>query len=143
MAGFKKFEEIKAWQKARTATKVVYQIATDGKFAKDFSLRDQIRRSCVSIMANIAEGQGRGGAAGGARNPRIEGAKEGNTEGGGRGEGVILDLADIGGGDDGEDQAPLEVPAEAAPRGLDYLQVQTDIGLGDAQQNHGSGRPGL
>jgi len=59
MAGFKKFEEIKAWQKARKATKQVYEITTDGKFAKDFGLRDQIRRAAVSVMANIAEGQGR------------------------------------------------------------------------------------
>lgn len=59
MAGFKKFEEIKAWQKAREVTKKVYEITSDGKFIKDFSLRDQIRRSSVSIMANIAEGQGR------------------------------------------------------------------------------------
>ena len=59
MAGFKKFEEIQAWQKARVATKRVYEITSDGKFSKDFGLRDQIRRSAVSIMANIAEGQGR------------------------------------------------------------------------------------
>jgi four helix bundle protein len=59
MAGFKKFEEIQAWQKARAATTRVYQITSDGKFARDFGLRDQIRRAAVSIMANIAEGQGR------------------------------------------------------------------------------------
>ncbi len=59
MAGFKKFEEIQAWQKARIATKRVYEVTSDGKFAKDFGLRDQIRRSSVSVMANIAEGQGR------------------------------------------------------------------------------------
>lgn len=59
MPGFKKFEEILAWQKARAATKRVYEVTNDGKFAKDFGLRDQTRRSCVSIMANIAEGQGR------------------------------------------------------------------------------------
>ena len=59
MAGFKKFEEIKAWQKARIATKKVYEITSNERFVKDFGLRDQIRRSCVSIMANIAEGQGR------------------------------------------------------------------------------------
>lgn len=40
MAGFKKFEEIKAWQKAREVTKKVYEITSDGKFIKDFSLRD-------------------------------------------------------------------------------------------------------
>ncbi|SRR5215204_4411316 len=59
MAGFKKFEEIQAWQKARKATRRVYEITSDGKFAKDFGLRDQIRRASISIMANIAEGQGR------------------------------------------------------------------------------------
>ena len=59
MAGFRRFEEIQAWQKARTAAGFVYQITADGQFAKDFGLRDQIRRSCSSIMANIAEGQGR------------------------------------------------------------------------------------
>lgn len=59
MAGFKKFEEIQAWQKARKATKRVYEITSSGKFAKDFGLRDQISRASVSVMANIAEGQGR------------------------------------------------------------------------------------
>jgi four helix bundle protein len=59
MAGFKKLEEIQAWQKARRVTKRVYEITTDAKFARDFSLRDQVRRASVSIMANIAEGQGR------------------------------------------------------------------------------------
>lgn len=59
MAGFKRFEEIQAWQKARKATKLIYEITSDGGLAKDFGLRDQIRRASVSIMANIAEGQGR------------------------------------------------------------------------------------
>lgn len=48
-----------AWQKARKASKRVYEITMDGNFAKDYGLRDQIRRSAVSVMANIAEGQGR------------------------------------------------------------------------------------
>ena len=59
MATFKKFEEIIAWQKARTVTRLVYEMTSDGRFARDFGLRDQIRRACVSIMANIAEGHGR------------------------------------------------------------------------------------
>ncbi len=59
MAAFKRFEEILAWQKARTITSEIYKATSDGAFSKDFGLRDQIRRSAVSIMANIAEGYGR------------------------------------------------------------------------------------
>jgi len=59
MATFQKFEEINAWQKARILTRQVYQITSEGLFSGDYSLRDQIRRASVSIMANIAEGFGR------------------------------------------------------------------------------------
>jgi four helix bundle protein len=59
MATFKKFEEILAWQKARKVTAKVYQVSSEGEFARDFGLRDQMRRAAVSIMANIAEGPGR------------------------------------------------------------------------------------
>jgi four helix bundle protein len=56
MPTFKRFEDIMAWQKARQVTNTVYNVTKNGEFAKDFSLRDQIRRASVSIMANIAEG---------------------------------------------------------------------------------------
>ena len=56
MPTFKRFEDILAWQKAREVTKLVYAVTKTGLFARDFGLRDQIRRSSVSIMANIAEG---------------------------------------------------------------------------------------
>jgi len=59
VAGFQRFEDIKAWQKARELTKEIYLTTSDNLFAKDFGLRDQIRRASVSIMANIAEGFGR------------------------------------------------------------------------------------
>ena len=59
MATFNRFEDILAWQKARFITDRVYTVSNKGAFAKDFGLRDQIRRSSVSIMANIAEGFGR------------------------------------------------------------------------------------
>jgi four helix bundle protein len=59
MPTFKKFEDIQAWQKARKATKKVYQATSQNRFARDFGLRDQIQRASVSIMANIAEGFGR------------------------------------------------------------------------------------
>ena len=59
MAKFKKFEEIKAWKKARDVTLTIYRRTSRNEFGKDFGLRDQIRRASVSIMANIAEGHGR------------------------------------------------------------------------------------
>src|SRR5712692_2254998 len=61
MATFKKFEEIEAWKKARELTKRIYALSRTGAFARDFSLRDQIRRASVSIMSNIAEGYDRSG----------------------------------------------------------------------------------
>ncbi len=59
MATFNEFEDIQAWQKVRILVKRIYQITDEGDFSKDFDLRSQIRRSSVSVVANIAEGQGR------------------------------------------------------------------------------------
>ena len=61
MAKIENFEDIEAWQKARELTKQIYALSNDGQFARDFGLRDQIRRASVSIMSNIAEGFERGG----------------------------------------------------------------------------------
>ena len=61
MATFKKFEEIECWKKARELTRRVYEVSGKGSFAKDFGLKDQIRRASVSIMSNIAEGHDRSG----------------------------------------------------------------------------------
>src|ERR1043165_3427110 len=55
------FEEIASWQKARELTKLIYQHSKRGEFARDFGLRDQIRRASIPIMSNIAEGFERGG----------------------------------------------------------------------------------
>lgn len=61
MAKIERFEDIEAWQLAREATKLIYQISSLGDFARDYPLRDQIRRSSVSVMSNIAEGFERDG----------------------------------------------------------------------------------
>jgi len=61
MAKIEKFEDIEAWKKARELSKAIYALTGDGAFARDFGLRDQIRRAAVSIMSNIAEGFERGG----------------------------------------------------------------------------------
>jgi four helix bundle protein len=50
------FEEIQAWQTARELTRMIYALSGGGAFARDFGLRDQIRRAAVSVMSNIAEG---------------------------------------------------------------------------------------
>ena len=61
MATFKTFEQIDAWQKSRELTREIYRVTRERDFARDFGLRDQIRRASVSIMSNIAEGFERSG----------------------------------------------------------------------------------
>ncbi|MBC8029653.1 MAG: four helix bundle protein [Pyrinomonadaceae bacterium] len=61
MATFKNFEQIDVWQKSRELTKQVYSLTAKGDFAKDYGLKDQIRRASVSVMSNIAEGFERSG----------------------------------------------------------------------------------
>ncbi|MCE9646825.1 MAG: four helix bundle protein [Chloroflexi bacterium] len=56
MATITRFEDIEAWQTARELTRMIYSITDEGRIARDFGLRDQIRRAVVSIMSNIAEG---------------------------------------------------------------------------------------
>ena len=56
MANFKRFEDIQAWQKARQITSKIYKATAKDDFAKDYGLKDQIRRASISIMSNIAEG---------------------------------------------------------------------------------------
>lgn len=57
----KYFEDLEIWKSARELTNRIYKITSDGKFLKDYGLRDQIRRAAVSAMSNIAEGYERGG----------------------------------------------------------------------------------
>lgn len=59
MAGIKRFEEIRAWQKARELVRQIYLACGVAPFSRDFGLRDQICRAAVSTMSNVAEGFGR------------------------------------------------------------------------------------
>jgi four helix bundle protein len=61
MATISSFENIESWKKARLFANEIYKITGRGPFARDFGLRDQIRRAAVSIVSNIAEGFERGG----------------------------------------------------------------------------------
>ena len=51
-----KFKELKVWQRGKDLAVSIYKTTGGGPFAKDFGLRDQIRRAAVSIASNIAEG---------------------------------------------------------------------------------------
>jgi four helix bundle protein len=52
-----RFEEIKAWQEARSLAKMIYKATkADRSFNRDYRLRDQITSAAVSIMSNISEG---------------------------------------------------------------------------------------
>jgi four helix bundle protein len=50
------FEELKVWQKAVDLAVKVYEITKKDPFNTDRGLKDQMRRSSVSISSNIAEG---------------------------------------------------------------------------------------
>lgn len=60
MKELRNFKDLIAWQKARVLTAKIYSITSKEFFAKDYGLKDQIRRAFVSIMSNIAEGFERG-----------------------------------------------------------------------------------
>jgi four helix bundle protein len=55
----KNYEELQIWQEGCRLAVDIYQLTTKEPFTKDFGLRDQIRRSAVSIPSNIAEGKER------------------------------------------------------------------------------------
>jgi four helix bundle protein len=59
----KSFRELKAWQKAHELTLAVYRLTAAFPREELYGLTSQIRRSCASIPANLAEGCGRNGDA--------------------------------------------------------------------------------
>jgi four helix bundle protein len=62
LAVAKRFEDLEVWQLARDLTRIVYKVSSGGRLAKDFGLRDQLRKASVSVMSNLAEGFERGGS---------------------------------------------------------------------------------
>jgi len=55
----KGFKELLVWQKASDLAVLIYKTTNENEFKKDFGLRDQVRRSAVSVPSNIAEGDER------------------------------------------------------------------------------------
>jgi four helix bundle protein len=62
-SGVQDFRELKVWQKARELTLAVYEVTRSFSRDEQFGLTSQVRRSCSSIAANLAEGCGRNGDA--------------------------------------------------------------------------------
>jgi four helix bundle protein len=57
----KDFRNLKVWEKAHRLTLQMYKLTTGFPREELFGLTSQIRRCCVSIGANIAEGCGKRG----------------------------------------------------------------------------------
>jgi len=53
------FRKLVVWQRSKALAVAVYRLTDNPQMARDFSLRDQMRRSVVSVCSNIAEGDAR------------------------------------------------------------------------------------
>jgi four helix bundle protein len=51
-----RFEEIRAWQEARVLAAQIHDLTASPRFRASLALKDQLERSTISVMANIAEG---------------------------------------------------------------------------------------
>ena len=56
----KDFRDLQVWHKAHQATLEVYRLTSKFRDSERYGLTSQLRRSCSSMGANIAEGCGRG-----------------------------------------------------------------------------------
>ncbi|MCW5873336.1 MAG: four helix bundle protein [Anaerolineales bacterium] len=56
MATVNQFQDLRVWQSARELVNQIYVQTNKPPFAKDFALRDQIRKAAISVSSNIAEG---------------------------------------------------------------------------------------
>ncbi len=53
------FEKLEVWKLSRKLNKNIYQISSQFPDSERFGLISQIRRACVSVSSNIAEGSSR------------------------------------------------------------------------------------
>lgn len=56
---YRKFYDLDVWKEAKDITLEVYKILESWKIQRDFGLKDQMKRSAISISSNIAEWCGR------------------------------------------------------------------------------------
>ena len=53
------FKDLNVWKESMDLAVYIYNITNQGDFKKDYGLRDQVRRSAVSVPSNLAEGDER------------------------------------------------------------------------------------
>lgn len=58
---YKSFTNLPIWTQSIQFAEDIYHLTNKGSFSKDYNLKDQIRRSSISISSNIAEGFERNG----------------------------------------------------------------------------------
>lgn len=61
MGKFQRFTELEVWKYSKTLASDIYRKTSEGPFNRDWSLREQMRKTAVSVPSNIAEGFERGG----------------------------------------------------------------------------------
>jgi four helix bundle protein len=54
------FKDLKAWQRSMDLAEAIYEVTASFPKEERFALVDQMRRSAISVISNIAEGYGRG-----------------------------------------------------------------------------------
>ena len=55
MATFEKFEDLEVWKLSMDLCADIYRLTNTELLYRDFGLKDQIRRSAVSVPSNISE----------------------------------------------------------------------------------------
>lgn len=56
-----RFEDLIAWQKSRELFKLTHEVVSKSPLSKNYPIKDQMTRTSLSVMSNIAEGFDRGG----------------------------------------------------------------------------------
>jgi four helix bundle protein len=74
------FRNLKVWQKAHALTLAVYRGTRNFPTDERYGLTSQLRRSCASVAANIAEGCARGGDIDFARFVNVAAASASETD---------------------------------------------------------------
>lgn len=62
MSEIKTFKDLRTWNEAQSLVEEIYRVTFLFPNSEEKGLIDQMRRACISIPSNIAEGMGRGTA---------------------------------------------------------------------------------